>query len=153
MPKKPHIRGSNQLRIAEVIRMREWAHIVAEQRLRSGSIRSEENLDTNASSQIASDRIRDEERRYQESLRLPPILSAEDREKLNISNNNNNNNFTPSVYNNPSIMEPPIYHPRPNNPLANNSQNNSQGNNNSTSNNQANNNYTYNNYYNTSNSK
>jgi hypothetical protein len=106
----------------EEVRMRrQQAERIVQARLRAGIMRNgESNFNANTSSQIGNTRIRDDERRYRESLRLPPILSHEDREILNISNTNINNlsPLEPRVNNNYNPLEPNV----------NNSQNNSQGN-------------------------
>jgi len=148
LPRHGH-RVRSLARIDEIRIRREQAERIAQERLRSGSMTGGEiNIDANTSSQIGSNRIRDDERRYQESLILPPILSDEDREILNISNTNNNlSPLEPRVNNNYNPLEPSV----------NNSQNNSQSYNNS-SNNQGNtkNNCTNNSQYSnnsTSNSK
>jgi len=119
---------------AEEVRLRrQQAESIAQNRLRNGLMRNGViNFNANTSSQIGSNRIRNDELRYRESLRLPPILSDEDRSILyrNSTYNNILPTLEPSVSNNNS--QAMVSH------LNNNNKNNSQTNNNSTDNNQGN---------------
>lgn len=144
LPRRQDIRESNFSRREEILQRRQQAERIAQNRARAGILMNGGiNFNANTSSQINSSSIINQEHRYQESLRLAPILNDNDREILNINNRNNNlSPLEPSVNNN--------Y-----NPLAyrdNNTQNNSQANNNYTNNNPVNtNNYYTNNQGNTNN--
>jgi hypothetical protein len=115
----------NRLRREEINLRREEATRIAEERLRSGLMMGGEiNFDANSSSQIGSNKIRDDERRYQESLELPPILDFESPTRSIPSRIESLDN------NNSSVMVSPVT-------------NNYQGN--KSTNNNPDNNYTYNN--------
>jgi len=129
-------KGRSGARREEVRLRREQAERMAEERLRSGLITGGEiNFDANTSSQIGSNRIREDARLYQSSLELPPILGFEYPSRSLPSW------MEPPVNNNPPVMESPVN----NNSSSNNNssvmepspdyQNNSQGNNNYTENN------------------
>ena len=116
----------------EIIQIREQAERIAQERLRSGSMTGGEiNIDTN--SQIGSNRIRDEERRYQESLVLPSILNGPLLRPNNYNYNNNLLLMQPRVNNNFAVYNTSAYFNS-----QNNYQNSTQSNNN-TDNNQKNN--------------
>ena len=118
----------------EIIQIREQAERIAQERLRSGSMTGGEiNIDTNSSSQIGSNRIRDEERRYQESLVLPSILNGPLLRPNNYNYNNNLLLMQPRVNNNFAVYNTSAYFNS-----QNNYQNSTQSNNN-TDNNQKNN--------------
>jgi hypothetical protein len=125
-------RASAHARSEEIRMRREQAQRIANDRLQSGiMIGGEININPNSSSQIGSNRIRDDMRRYQDSLVLPPIL--------------NSSLMEPRVNNNHPVMEP-----NNNGSLQNYSENNT--NYSSTNNNQDNsNNYNDNNQNNNNN--
>ena len=121
-------RPRTSARREEVRIRREQAAWLAEQRLRSRSMRDgETNFDANTSSQTGSNRRSDEERRYLESLELPPILD---------------DYYIPLVNNNPLLLEPYVVTDNPPvmEPSVTNFQNNSQSNNSQSNNSQGNNN-------------
>jgi hypothetical protein len=139
LPRRHRYSESILARNEEVRMRRQVAETIAQERLRAGIMRSGEmNFNANTSSQIGSNRIREEERMHQESLRLPSMLNDQDRSILYGNPNITHNNLSP--------LEPRVNNNY--NPL--NSQNNSQANNNS--NNQGNtNNDSTNNQGNTNN--